>query len=240
MKREWLIWGLLVIVLLMTLSAAGCRRRATDNTLDNTIDNSISNIANTTTGSATNTEVTPYPGTTVPSSGLADPIVIQAQLVRETQEATDFIRLIQPDAVLVLLSTKYINSLSNTFGLSTNYYIYSSPSEPDYYFLVNVPRNGLDPMKRFLMPVQDFELDFSVLPIPSEYWKLNYAKALTLAEAQGGSSFRSQRKTFDVSVILARPAGKHLSWFITYKATDGSGARLQVQVDSNTGEVQIV
>lgn len=171
---------------------------------------------------------------------MADPTVIQAQLVRETKEASDFIKLIQPDAVLVLLSTKYINSLSNTFGLSTNYYIYSSPSKPDYYFLVNVPRNGLDPMKRFLMPVQDFELDFSVLPIPLEYWKVNYAKALQLAEAQGGSNFRSQHKTFDVSVILARPAGKYLNWFITYKATDGSGARLQVQVDSNTGTVQIV
>lgn len=238
MKREWLIWGLLTVALLMTLSAAGCRRRVLDNT-NNIVDNSIGNISNSPTDSS-NTIVTPYPGTTAPESGLADPTVIQAQLVRETQEATDFIHLIQPDAVLVLLSTKYINSLSNTFGLSTNYYIYSSPSEPDYYFLVNVPRNGLDPMKRFLMPVQDFELDFSVLPIPFEYWKINYAKALALAEAQGGGNFRSQYKTFDVSVILARPAGKHLNWFITYKATDGSGARLQVQVDSNTGEVQIV
>jgi len=238
MKKEWLVWGSLIVVLLMTLSAAGCQRRAVDNSVDNSTSNSISNLTNSTTDTGAN--FTPYPGTKSPESGLADPTVIQAQLVRETKEATDFIRLIQPDAVLVLLSTKYINSLSNTFGLSTNYYIYSSVSKPDYYFLVNVPRNGLDPMKRFLMPVQDFELDFSVLEIPAEYWKTNYAKALELAEAQGGANFRSQHKTFDVSVILARPAGKHLSWFITYKATDGSGAKLQVQVDANTAEVQIV
>jgi len=235
MKKEWLVWGLLTVVLLMTLSAAGCKRRAVDNT-DNT-DNSVTNITNSTTDQ---TDFTAYPGTDAPESGLADATVIQPQLVRETQEATDFIRLIQPDAVLVLVSSKYINSLSNTFGLSTNYYIYSSVAKPDYYFLVNVPRNNLDPMKRFLMPVQDFELDFSVLEIPTQYWKTNYAKAVALAEAQGGASFRSQHKTFEISVILARPAGKHLSWFITYKATDASGAKLQIQVDANSGEVTIV
>ena len=236
-KKEWLVWGLLTAALLMTLSAAGCRRRAIDTT-DNSTDNSISDITNTTTDQST--DFTPYPGTSSPESGLADPTVIQAQLLRETTEATDFIRLIQPDAVLVLVSSKYINSLSNTFGLSTNYYIYSSVSKPDYYFLVNVPRNNLDPMKRFLMPVQDFELDFSVLEIPVKYWKVNYAQALQLAEAQGGAAFRSKHKTFEVSVILARPAGKYLNWFITYKATDASGARLQIQIDSNSAEVKII
>ena len=237
MKRQWVVWGLLAVVLLMTLSAASCSRRALNNT-DNSIDNSTAGLTNTTTNQGTN--FTPYPGTTAPESGLADPVVIQSQLLRETTEATDFIRLIQPDAVLVLISSKYINSLSNTFGLSTNYYIYSSVSKPDYYFLVNVPRNNLDAMKRFLMPIQDFELDFSVLEIPAQYWKTNYAKALQLAEAQGGASFRSQHKTFEVSVILARPAGKFLNWFITYKATDNSQAKLQIQVDANSGEVKIV
>ncbi|MFA5270196.1 MAG: hypothetical protein WC400_01110 [Patescibacteria group bacterium] len=234
-KKQWLVWGLLTVVLLMTLSAASCKRRAVDN--ENSTDNSVTNVTNSSTDQ---TDFTAYPGTDAPESGLADPTVIQAQLTRETTEATDFIRLIQPDAVLVLISSKYINSLSNTFGLSTNYYIYSSVSKPDYYFLVNVPRNNLDPMKRFLMPIQDFELDFSVLEIPTQYWKTNYAKALQLAEAQGGASFRSQHKTFEASVILARPAGKHLSWFITYKATDASGAKLQIQVDANSGEVTIV
>ena len=234
MKRQWVVWGMLALALLMTLSAASCRRRVVDET-DPSIDNSISN---TTTDQGM--DFTPFPGTSAPESGLADPTVIQTQLQRETAEATDFIRLIQPDAVLVLISSKYINSLSNTFGLSTNYYIYSSVSKPDYYYLVNVPRNNLDAMKRFLMPIQDFELDFSVLEIPVQYWKTNYAKALALAEAQGGSAFRSQHKTFEVSVILARPAGKFLNWFITYKATDASGAKLQIQVDANSGEVKIV
>jgi hypothetical protein len=231
MKKEWLVGGLLVVVLLMTLSAAGCKRRA----VDNTVDNNISNLTNTTTDQSDS-----FSNTTSPESGLADPVAIQAQLVNEAKEATDFIRLIQPDAVLALVSTKYINSFSNAFGLSTNYYIYTSAAETNYYFLVNVPRNNLDPMKRFLMPVQDFELDFAVLEIPTQYWNVNYAKALQLAEAQGGSNFRAQHKTFDVSVILARPAGKYLSWFISYKATDASGAKLQIQVDANSGEVKIV
>lgn len=234
MKKEWLVWGMLGVALIVTLSAAGCQRRAVDNTIDNPIDNSIANISNTTTDTGSNL------GTKSPESGLADPTAIQAQLTRETKEATDFIRLIRSDAVLALISTKYINSLSNTFGLSTNYYIFTSLAEPDYYFLVNVPRNGLDPMKRFLMPVQDFELDFSVLDIPMQYWKFNYVQAMQLAEAQGGSAFRAQHKTYEVSIILVRPASKHLSWFITYKGTDASGAKFQIQVDANSGEVQIV
>src|SRR3989344_3020265 len=233
-KRKWLVWGLIGAAFLMTLSAAGCQRRAIDNT-DDSIDNSLSN-----TPTNQNPDFTAYPGTTAPESGLADSTVIHPQMLRENKEATDFIRLIQPDAILVLVSSKYINSLSNTFGLSTNYYIYSSVSKPDYYFLVNVPRNNLDPMKRFLMPIQDFELDFSVLDIPAEYWKINYAKALQLAEAQGGASFRAQHKTFEASIILARPAGKQLNWFITYKATDASGAKFQAQVDAGSGAVTIV
>lgn len=239
MKQSKIAWIGLALALVLVLSAAGCRRPIDREPISN-LDNSITNTVDESNDENNGPDFTPYPGTNPPESGLADPDIIQSQLTRETQEATEFIRLIQPDAVLTLVSAKYINSLSNTFGLATNYYIFSSPSQPDYYYLVNVPRNGLDPMKRFLMPVSDFDLDFDVLPVPFEYWKVNYAAALKLAEAQGGAAFRAQHKTFEVSVILAIPAGQHLNWFVTYKATDGSGARLQVQVHANTGEVQII
>src|SRR4030042_3164415 len=214
MPKNKIAWIGLSVALVVVLAAAGCQpRRQVD---QETVDNSISNQVTDQSGGA-GAEFTPYPGTTPPTSGLADPDAIQAQLVKETNDATAFIRLIQPDVVLTLVSTKYINSLSNSFGLSTNYYVFTSPTNPDYYFLVNVPRNGLDPMKRFLMPVQDFDLDFDVLPVPFEYWKLNYAALLELAEGQGGEAFRAQHKTFETSVILARPAGQHLNWFVTYK-----------------------
>jgi len=243
MKKESLVWIGLALVLVVVLTAASCKRAApVDNTIDNTIDTSEEDQTNDDTNGDNDPDFTPYPGTGLsPGSGLPNPDTYQAVLTRETQDATDFIRLIRPDAVLIAVAAKYINSLSNTFGLSTNYYIFSSASDHNFYYLVNVPRNGLDSMKRFLMPVQDFDLDFDLLPIPFQYWQINCIKALLLAETQGGGSqFRTNHKTFEVSTILAIPVGQHLTWSITYKATDGSGGVLQVQVHANTGEVQII
>ncbi len=243
MKKENLVWIGLALVLVVVLTAASCQRATPrDNTIDNTIDASEDDQTNDDINGDNGPDFTPYPGTDpLLDSGLPDPDTYQAVLTRETQDATDFIRLIQPDTVLIAVAAKYINSLSNTFGLSTNYYIFSSASDHNFYYLVNVPRNGLDSMKRFLMPVQDFDLDFDLLPVPFQYWSINCIKALLLAETQGGGSqFRANHKTFEVSTILAIPVGQHLTWSITYKATDGSGGVLQVQVHADTGEVQII
>lgn len=241
MKYNKIVWIGLALVVVVVLSAASCQRRVpvsdpVDNTIDNTVDNN---------GDDSKPDYVPFPGTNPPASGLADPAVIFPQLLRETTAATERIHLLQSDAVLTMVSTKYINSLSNTFGLSTNYYIFTSPSEPNYYYLVNIPRDvPLDPtrpetMKRFIMPVQDFNLFFDLLPVPFDRWKVSYAGALEIAEATKGAEFRAQHKTFEVSAILAIPAGHQLNWYITYKATDVSGALLTMQVNAETGEVII-
>lgn len=258
MKINKIAWIGLMLVLIMVLSAASCQRRPVD--INDSVDLNGEGEEITEDNGEDSSEGDTDSNIPSPSdSGLSDSEAIYPQLISEKDTATEFIRLIQTDAVLTMVSMKYINSLSNTFGLSTNYYIFRSPTNTEYWFLVNVPRNQLDfgypapsegdinfvylerGMKRFLMPVEDFGLKFDILPVPFEYWQINYAKALELAEAQGGGGFRAQHKTFEVSVILARPAGGyHLKWFITYKATDGTGARWQVQVHANTGEVQIV
>lgn len=227
-RRIWAWLGLMTAVLVV-LAGAGCQRRA---------------LVPEDEQPTPQDEEQPIPEgqtpiSTIPESGLADPDLIYQSLLRETTSATESIRRIQPDAVLSMVSSKYINSLSNTFGLSTNYYIFSSQEKPDYYYLVNVPRNGDSP-KRFIMPVEDFDLPFSVLPIPLDRWKVSYVAALQKVETSGGAAFRGQHKTFDASVILAIPAAQRLSWFVTYKATDGTGAVLKVQVDAETGDVQIV
>lgn len=238
-KHKKLAWVGLLLVLPLILSAASCQRTVVE---DEPIDNSTSDdLTDDTTDSALDDLLPSENNQPITPSGLPDPAIIDAESKVEVQIATDFIKLIQPDAVLTALASKYRNSLSNTYGLLTNYYIFTSSSEPGYYYLVNRPRDGLSKMVRFIMPIQDFALDFDLLPVPFEWWNINYAKALQLAETQGGGDvFRSKHANFDVSAILAIPVTEYLTWSITYKATDNSGDLLKIQIDANTGTVEII
>ncbi len=233
-KHNKLAWIGLLLVVPLILSAASCQRRVVD---DSPIDNSdIEDQVDDTSDEVPS-------GNTVPTaSGLPNPEIINAEASTEVQTATDFIRIIQNDAELIVMASKYRNSLSNTYGLLTNYYIFTSISEPGFYYLVNVPRNGLSNPVRFIVPIQDFNLNFDLLPIPFKYWQINYAKALQLAETQGGGDiFRTRHESFDVSAILAIPVGgQHLTWSVTYKATDNSGDLLKIQVHASTGAVEIM
>lgn len=223
----FLFVGLLAFTLLTGIS---CRRSTTP--ANNT-------ETNTATNTATNTETTPTNETLPPSSGLENPTGVRSLLLDEKNKADAAVQTLQTDAKLQLVSLKFINSLSSQTGLATNYYIYSSVSNPSFYYMVNAPRNG-ESFKRFLMPVEDLDLPFDLMPIPMEYWKLTYADALSEAEKRGGDAFRVKHSTFEVSAILARPAGQHLSWFVTYRATDTSGDMLKVSVDANSGEVTVI
>lgn len=239
MKKESFLVGGLIVVLLMVLVTVGCTKRAlNENTenIDNTT-NEVSNVANEIANEVVDNSA---------GSGITDPDAAALLATAELADATTRAKAIQKDVVLAAISTKYINSLSDSVGLSTNYYFFLSPTKLDYYFLVNMPRNSLEEPKRFMMLQQDFEdLGFSLLPVPFEYWKINYAKALQLAEAAGGAKFRVAHKNFEVSQILARTSGgddvtHHLQWHISYKAKDGSGALLQLQVHANTGDVTLI
>ena len=237
-KHNKLAWVGLLLVLPLILSAASCQRRVvedtptddidTEDSIDDTSDSALDDLL----PSGDSNNATPT------SSGLPDPDIINTEASVEVQVATDFIKLIQPDAVLTAVASKYRNSLSNTYGLLTNYYIFTSSSEPGYYYLVNKPRDNLSKVVRFIMPIQDFGLEFDLLPVPFKWWNINYAKALQIAETQGGGAmFRTRHSSFDVSAILAIPVTEYLTWSITYKATDNSGDLLKIQIDANTGEV---
>lgn len=178
---------------------------------------------------------------TPPQSGLGlpDSVASQPILDAEVQRATAAVAELEEDVILKLVSTKFVNSYSDQTGLATNYYIFASPSNPQYYYLVNVPRNG-DRLKRFIMPVDDLELQFDLLDLPFQFWKLSYIDAIKAAEGVGAKDFTNQHSKFDLSLILAQPAGQYLNWFLTYRATDGSGAVLKVAVDSYSGTASIV
>lgn len=242
-KTKQLTWIGLSLVLMLVLMGAGCQRRAVtneiiDNTLNVTPDNTI---ANNPVNNATPNNSTP------PSSGVPDPAAILASLKEETMDATARIKTLviggQPktDLVLTIVSSKFINTLADT-GLDTNWYIYTTPSDPANFYLINMPRNGAGDPKRIIMPKSDFQFDFDVLPIPMDQWKKSYADALVFAEQKGGATFRAQHKTFETSVILAYPAAGQqvLSWSVAYKATDSSGASFKVQVNAATGDTVVV
>ena len=232
---------LLLVGIFTTISLVGisCSRgpKADNTAVDNTITNTA--IDNTAINNTAVINPTDQTTTTVSGSGLPDPSRIKTSLAAETTNAESAVKTLQPDAILQLVSIKFINSLSDQTGLATNYYIYASASNPNFYYLVNMPRNG-ERLKRFLMPVEDLDLPFDLLPIPAKYWKLSYADALKAAEQRGGSDFRAKHKTFEVSAILAIPAGQYLSWFVTYRATDGTGDVLKASVDANSGAVSLI
>ncbi len=218
------------LIVLVGLTAAGCRRLPATNTVTEqpteTPDNTV------VTPNQTQQNTPPEPTT---ASGLPDATAAKPLLDTELKRATDAIKQLKPDAVLKLVSMKFINSLSDQSGLATNYYIFSAASDPKFYYLVNAPRNG-ERIKRFIMPVEDLELPFDLVDLPFQFWKLSYVQALNISEQKGGLAFRTQHPKFEASAILAKPAGQYLSWFVTYRATDGSGAVLKVSVDAFTGE----
>lgn len=239
-RPSWLL--VFAAVLAVSLTAAGCNRGPG-------LDTDTETPGDETTNTPTGFDITSPTGLggeqsnvgtpPVAGLGLPDAIASKAVLDGELVRATDAIRLVQKDAVLKLVSMKFINSFSDQTGLSTNYYIFSSAEEPQYYYLVNVPRNG-EKIKRFIMPVEDLELPFELLNLPFEYWKLSYIDAIKAAETQGAKEFITQHPKFELSAILAKPAGQYLNWFLTYRATDGSLATLKVAVDSLSGKASVV
>ena len=234
MKSKQIAWLGLALTLIVVLMGAGCQRRPISNEVANNTVNTVDN----TTGNMVNNIVPPTG--VVPDSGLPNPTLILESLKKETQDAADRIHTLKADAQLTIVSSKYINSLSDFYGLNTNWYIFTSVSDLANFYLVNMPRNG-ESLKRLIMPKVDFALDFDVIPIPMDKWKKSYADALQIVETNGGATFRAQHKTFETSVILAYPAGQQqLNWYVTYKATDGTAAYLKAQIDATTGNITIV
>lgn len=241
-KSSWLLFVSLLVFLVLAGPRCGADEPVDVQIPDDNIDNPIDSgpFGDDPFGSID------YPGSSTnptPSnqddSGLNNSSAVYALLQQEKERATESIHALQEDAILTLVSLKFVNGLSDN-NLVTNYYIYLSSSNPDYYYLVNMPRNGAG-LKRFLMPREDLSLPFNLLEVQEQFWKLSYADALQAVETRGGTTFRANHtNAFEVSAILAKPAGQFTNWFITYRATDGTGEVFKATVDSVSGETTIV
>jgi len=239
------IWLLFVSLLVfIVLAAPRCDSSEPESQLpdDNEVLDDNGFLADDSIGSIDLPGSTTAPNSTSSSqidSGLNNSTVLYALLQDEKNTATTAIQALQEDVILTLVSLKFVNGLSDN-NLVTNYYIYLSASNPDYYYLVNIPRSG-GGLKRFLMPQEDLALPFNLLEIQDQYWKLSYADALQEVEKRGGLTFRANHPdAFEVSAILAKPANQFTNWFITYRATDGTGEVFKATVDSVSGETTIV
>lgn len=230
LRRRIILISLLGLATAVALTLAGCRRPAAPST-NNQATNNAANTADNTANTAQNTIAS--------SSGLPDALSIMTMLKSETQQASSQISVLKSGLELVIVSMTFDKTFSDMNGLVTNYYIFSSPSDQSYYYIVNMPRDGSTP-KRFLMLKSDFNLGFAVIPIPLSDWKINYAQAIQAAEQQGGATFRSQHPDFRATVTLAMPATQKLAWYITYRASDQSGATFKATVDASSGAVAVV
>jgi len=221
---------LLTLVLTTALILSGCRRPVAPSSSSN------EQGAEETTSQAEEKETTG----TVPASGLPQNLAgITETLKTETQRANSLIQELRGDLELVIVAMTFEDSFSDLNNLTTNYYIFSTPNDPSFYYMVNMPRDGTAP-KRFLMPKADFDFDFSVIAIPLDQWKINYAQAVQAVEKEGGENFRSQHSHFKTTVTLAIPVTQKLAWYITYRALDGSGATFKATVDANAGTVVVL
>lgn len=233
MKKYKLLFVFVSVLVFVTLSAVSCQRGP------GLEDSNLIDATPPPVDDTTDPIDLGLPVLTPPPSGLGEPSLLRQSIIQERIKADQAVQALQPDVILQLVSTKFINSLSSRTGLATNYYIYSSSSNTDFYYLANVPRNG-ESLKRFLMPKTDLDLPFDLVNVPLDVWKLTYADALQMAEQRGGADFRARHATFEVSVILAKPAGDILSWFITYRATDSTADMLKVAINANNGEAIVI
>ncbi len=226
MLRRGLI--LLALVLAFSLFLTGCRRRPVNPPIN-------------TEPSAEEAQPTEETAS-APASGLSPELLLGTSqaLKNETSRAIELAKELNNNLELVILSMTFENSFSDLQGLVSNYFIFATgnPSDP-YYYIVNVPRDGRAP-KRFIMLKRDFEFDYTVIAIPNERWKINYAQAINASEQKGGESFRARHPNFQATATLAMPVTQRLAWYVTYRALDGSGATFQTVVEAETGEATVL
>ncbi len=122
----------------------------------------------------------------------------------------------QADAVLLLLSTRYVDSLSEDGAVDR--FLFSSNIQPDVYFAIDIARDDLTRYTRNLIYVEDYALKSGVMPIPMKYFKTTSSEALEIADSMGGAQFRSDNPNYEVTMVLSLAGGNNLAWYVVYSA----------------------
>ena len=160
------------------------------------------------------------------------PTTFDAPIVGALAAAQTKAKLWQDDAVLHYVSVELPADLR--LNAATNTYVFGSgKAAGDWwtYSLAELTNKSI----RAIIPKDDY-LGSSIVPINSNYWKMNYVEAFQLADANGGADFRGKHADAKVTLYLShRSPNQWLWWTVQYKAA--AEALLTLLVNPNQGEV---
>ncbi len=202
----------LVVLAVSALALAGCSGKKT------------------TTNSTTPTTTPPQP--VVVGLKSATPTTFDQPIADQITAAQTKAKLWQDDAVLSYVSVELPADLG--VNNATNTYVYGSQKDSADWWTYSLAEKASKSV-RAIIPKEDY-LGSAIVPINTQYWKMNYVEAFQLADANGGSDFRTQHTDARVTLYLShRDPNQWLWWTIQYKTP--AGGLLTLLVNPNRGEV---
>ncbi|MBI4023189.1 hypothetical protein HY375_03445 [Candidatus Berkelbacteria bacterium] len=210
---------LLVAVVVLTLTGCGLKQSTSDTNQDAS-----------STGSSSEDPAATDPGTedltAIPT--FEHDAALDRHLASATAAALEW----QSDAVLHYVSVELPASLARDSG--NEVYVFGSEQDAANWWTYSLSQ-ATEKFVRAIIPKADF-LGDQVIPISTQYWKMNFAEALQLAEANGGADFRARQPGTRATLFLSQRAPRGwLWWTVEYKAP--SGELFTLLVNPNRGEV---
>lgn len=136
------------------------------------------------------------------------------------------------NATLCAASVKISNDLS-TQGITYSY-IYCTPDDKTFYYNINF--NSTGDFLRALIWQTDY-IKANLPAISLQYFKISFAKALQIAETNGGQSFRNNNPQSDITLNLYKAKPNNYNyWFVQYQDRE-TPEKLIKQIDANSGEI---
>lgn len=145
----------------------------------------------------------------------------------------------QNNAQLVAVQVEIPASLKEE-SISSRY-IFSSSSVNYYYWTIAIAADNSSYI-RALIPKEDY-LSPNLNIILNNFWQINFAEALQIADQNGGSAWRENHTLGQVVLVLSRgqPNNWHY-WTVEYVAVNQEGERinqenLKIKISAQTGEI---
>lgn len=178
-------------------------------------------------------ETTEQPTTGDPNSLTAIlPSSVNTQVTTNLNLATNAASAWQADAALVYASVELPASLAPDTG--NEVYVFGSTADRANWWTYSISQES-GKFVRAIIPKEDF-LGASLDPVNTSYWNMNYVEALQLAEANGGSEFRTTNAGSHVTIFLSQRAPRGWLWW-TVEYTAPSSEQFTLLVNPNRGEV---
>lgn len=215
---RWQLWLLVPALALVLVGCSGKKDETPPNTTETETTQPSDSTAPTTGDPTSLTEVAP--------SSLNTKVTTNLNLA--TNAAHDW----RADAVLTYASVELPASLKIDSG--NEVYVFGSAADTENWWTYSISQTT-NKFVRALIPREDY-LGGRLDPVNIEYWNMNYAEALQLAEKNGGSDFRLANSGARVATFLSQRAPRGWLWW-TVEYTAPSGEQFTLLINPNRGEV---